>query len=176
MEQRLQFNLIDLQNILDLARNIKHCRDTMDAILDHYYGGFYEGSRDVQIMKEYHEDYAPNLAYSEYILDQINRELDKNGFVGVRLENGSGGVRDQTFDHSFILIKAEGMIFRIESYVDLYCSRIVQFPTYKEDLIRLIDSPPGPLRISLWNNLFSSFETQDTDITPLDMELHTRSY
>jgi hypothetical protein len=60
----------------------------------------------------------------------------------------------------------------------LYCSRIVEWSTYKSDLTTLNTAAPiwqshlGPGRIDYWNGLFSAVEKEDSDISPMDVELH----
>jgi uncharacterized protein YllA (UPF0747 family) len=71
-------------------------------------------------------------------------------------------------------------IYRIESYGSLgnpnkedkinYCTRMIENPTYKQDLAKLMNYEPGPDRISYWNQLFSCDETCDTDFA-MDMSI-----
>lgn len=164
------FTRAELNRLLHLVSEINYCVGTEDAILNHYYS---EDGRDERYLMEEYAGVNDGRSYPEYTLDAIQEELDKHGLVGVRMENGTGGAMDQTFNHHFILYRADGQVYRIESYVFLYCSRILETPTWREDLYRLLTAPPGPQRLSLWNSLFSARETSDQPL-PLDVVLDRR--
>jgi len=155
------------QEIFNIVKDIKHCYDT---VLEYYYGK----NRLVRIMREDYEDYGENKGYTKYVVDEVVTELNCNGMIGIMIENGSGGMNDQTFDHSFILHKLNGKVFRIESYVDIYCTRIIEDSSYRENLTLLLNSTPGKERLSIWNNIFSSHENRDTN-EPLDVSIYSRN-
>lgn len=136
------------------------------------------------ILRENWEDCNPNnFEYSEYVVNTINNELIIAGFCLVQLANSSG--EDKTLIHIFALFWLNGDIYRLESYgktvydlnsrqtqyISLYCSRIVEWPTYKEDLIKLIDHEPGDAGVSYWNGLFSSNKILDSEFSYMDVEL-----
>lgn len=108
-----------------------------------------------------------------YVIDEIKAQLDQNGLVGVSIENGFGGSGDQTFDHSFVLYRADGNVYRIESYVDLYCTRVVPDTNWMENVYRLLTVQPGLERLDIWNQVFSAQETQDTALS-LDVVISTK--
>lgn len=162
-------NLINLHN---LTKDIKVCHETMDEVLNYLLG---KNNTDIKVMKEDWQDYGEDKDYVTYSLDIIVEELQRNGAVGIRLENGSGSMNDQTFDHSFVLVVIDNNIYRIESYVGYYCTRIVLYNNYYKELFSLITSKPGKERIKLWNNIFNVSMKEDTDEPILDIELTVRS-
>lgn len=166
------FTSNDLLKVYEYTKNIKRCYETEESILQYYYGTNIVS----RIIKEEYEDYVDEggeLTYSEFCIQQINSVLDEKGLCGISIENGSGGMGDQTFDHSFILYRADNKIYRIESYVFLYCTRLVPFPTYQQELGLLLEVSPGKKRLDIWNSLFSAAEYEDT-LNPLDVEIRTQ--
>jgi hypothetical protein len=155
-----------LHNFINITSDVKRCHETMYEVLK-----ICNNNIEIRIIKEEYEDNNKNKSYARYVLDSINYELDEYSICGVCLENGNGGVSDQTFNHCFVLYKIGTKIYRIESYVDIYSVRMMETPSYEQDLYKLITCNFGGKRLDLWNNLFGSNEKIDTDL-PLDVELH----
>lgn len=168
MTELTTFSISDLILIMDHVKNINDCGTTTTAIEKYLSGSPF----DVRIMVEEYEDYhSDNQSYWEYILDVIETELNNWGLVTVDIGNSDGGGL-KTFDHLFILMRVDGRVVRIESYMKLYCSRVVEADTWRNDLHSLMIATPGPDRINIWNILFSARETRDTPF-PLDVEIHS---
>ena len=117
-----------LSDLHDLTKDIKVCHQTMDEVLHYLFG---EKNTEMKVMKEDWQDAGEKETCVEYSLDVIEKELQRNGAIGVRLENGSGSMNDQTFDHCFVLVMVDDDVYRVESYVDYYCTRIVPYNNYK---------------------------------------------
>ncbi len=170
----------------DLTKHVKHCYTTMEDIIFTYYAGKYSEDYLVEDFTSLFPDprsgetnrLYPNTrenlpsGYPEYVIARIQEELNDSAVVGLRLENGTGQENDQTFDHSFVLIQEDGNVTRLESYVDLYCTRIVASPHWQDELRNLLQVKPGKRRLALWNKLFDADEKQDTPYPSLDVTLY----
>ena len=106
------------------------------------------------------------------MIDVISKILNNNGVSFINISNSSG--EDKTFVHTFILFLTDkNEVVRLESYGNmdwdnkcgnvLYKTRIVEWNTYKEDLLKLFKINPGVERVQYWNGLFSAHETDDTN-------------
>lgn len=160
----------------DLTKHIKHCYTTMEDIIFTYYAGKYSEDYLVEDFTGIYPNTRENLppGYPEYVIARIKQELNDSAVVGLRLENGTGQENDQTFDHSFVLIQEDGNVTRLESYVDLYCTRIVKAPHWQDDIRNLLQVKSGRQRLVLWNSLFDADEKQDTKYPSLDVTLFGR--
>ena len=164
----------DLDEIIALTQNTKRCYETSRAILSHYFKcgvSFVLPRDDWEDLCD--EEQSEKKTYSQYVVEKIEQELNRTGLVGVELENGTG-CDDKTFDHHYVLIRKDDDVYRVESYVDCYTTRIVKNPTYAEDLINLLSAKAGQERINLWNSIFSSQEAEDTTEPSLDVVLKIR--
>lgn len=151
-----------------LTKNIRHCADTVDFIMKYFNPNFTREDNSVIVTEKYEdENYGGN--YEDYVIELISKQLDKRGVVGVHLANDENN--DDKIDHNFILYKYQNNVYRIESYVYLYCARVVENNDYGIMLKRLLDVPPGEERLSLWNKIFNATEIRDTDNT-LDVILY----
>jgi hypothetical protein len=96
-------------------------------------------------------------------IDNIVNSLNTAGYCMV-------GVADAEHDpekvHHFTLFNVSQRIYRLETYADdggrLYAPRIVEWPTYREDLKLLVHLQDTAHRVGFWNGLFSSKETEDS--------------
>lgn len=119
--------------------------------------------------------------YISFIIENINKILHKVDPIEIRNSSGS----DATLIHEFVLFKIDDRYYRMESYgktsyiivkhkpkricESLYTTRIVEWPTYDFDLIKLL-TIHGSERILYWNGLFSADEKLDNDFD-LDIKL-----
>lgn len=141
------------------------------------------------ILSEEYEPYAgqnSNKPYYKYVIDKIYDDLENYGVAFVILSNSSG--EDKTFIHLFVLFNTMDGIVRFESYGQselyeiengrvvvkpgyvLYCARIVEWPTFEQDMESLLTINPGVERVNYWNGIFSAHETIDTSF-PMDVVL-----
>ena len=96
------------------------------------------------------------------IIDKITEYLNKFGYIGVMLENGGvNDADDDVFAHCFVIWIKDSRIYRIESYIETYPFRIVEWENYKEDLINLMSLPINE-RLTKWNEFFNCDEPQDS--------------
>jgi hypothetical protein len=113
---------------------------------------------------------------TEYTLDMINQiifdinsRLDKYNYARVSFMNNNIGAEKHDitywiknkpepllFDHSFIILKynrtvseKKSNIWRIESYIDQYGPRIVDWENYEHDILKLLSDP-----INAWKKIF----------------------
>lgn len=156
-----------------LTKHIKHCYTTMEDIVFTYFAGKYSEDYLVEDFTNVYPNTRENLpsGYSDYVIARIQEELNTSSLIGIRLENGTGQENDQTFDHSFVLIKDDNNVTRLESYVDLYCTRLVTSPHWQGDIQNLLQVKPGKQRLALWNKLFDANEKRDTQYPSLDVTL-----
>jgi hypothetical protein len=143
-----------------------------EAMCNYYYMN-YQGDEQVKIS-------ANDI---ESIIDEIDRQLNKRGYVRVSFidpsdsgyDDGSsitssdaissdiiGVIKNyrsishniEMFDHSFVIIGGhDSMIKRIESYIGVHDPRIIDWPTYKTDLKDILNSDPLPAK-EAWNRVF----------------------
>ncbi len=110
---------------------------------------------------------------------RINEELHEKGVAFLQLANSTG--EDKTYIHEFVMFNTTVGIVRVESYAkeevfvtvdkiskrergyDLYCGRIVEWPTWQIDITNLLTVKPGNIRLKFWNELFTSNEYLDTN-------------
>lgn len=79
----------------------------------------------------------------------------------VQFSNSSG--EDNTFNHSFVMFSENGKVYRAECYVMWVSPRVLEWPTYEDDISKLLSLEPGKDRISHWNYIFDSYENSDTE-------------
>lgn len=158
--------LAEIMESVDRLASEGRCEWTMWGMVDDYLGDEY--SR-FELFKDYTE-IGRSRGYPEFVVDRIDEELEFSGFCSIVLIPNP--LDDHDFNHAFALCMVEDdRVFRVESYVDTYCSRLVEWPTYRGDLQRLLGMWPGVGRINYWNGLFSSYEERDVDHYPMDVEL-----
>jgi hypothetical protein len=176
------FSLQNLYDIKETCRTIGYCDLTANFVYEYIYKSEID-IENVRVLKEEWEDLQDETHYSDYVVGEIIKELSNNYFCLVQLSNSSG--EDKTFIHIFSLFLIDGDVYRLESYgkkfynfdsreieyISLYCSRIVEWPTYIDDLTKIINHRPGKERLSYWNGLFSANEENDTDCKLLEVEL-----
>ena len=113
------------------------------------------------------------LTYSKYVIEQIDRVLLQEKAAVIELRNSSGN--DSTLIHLFTIFEIQGSYYRLEAYASNYTEYSTQltfWPTFRNDLFALLDMT-GPVRLTYWNKLFSSFEGYDNfDIDKIDVTLH----
>lgn len=86
------------------------------------------------------------------------------------------GTLDGSKMHCFTLFRTDDdKIYRFEAYANIYCSRYVEWPTWEQDLIKLITMSPGEGRLEYWNGLFSANETGDIDYSPMIVTIYDKS-
>jgi hypothetical protein len=108
----------------------------------------------------------PNINYESHLDDEpmidIDNSLNKYGFCFIGLADSQ---YNTIIQHYFTLFKTYDGIFRLESYSDwkgkIYGPRLVEWPTYKCDILYLLTLSPGEKRITYWNGLFNSREDKD---------------
>jgi hypothetical protein len=148
------------------------CVDTMVDNLKYYFGDGYEPADHERVLHGEWITRNSSLIFSDFVIDQINRELNSHGVVGVYLENDMDG---RTYDHAFVLVKIGNKIYRKESYIFMYCNRTLNLgPLWSANLKALIDANPGATRLSLWNRMFSANERRDTLTTPVGVFLYSK--
>ena len=164
--------LFDLRNEL---KDIGACDETNDAIFNKLYGD--TEKTEIFLIEEY-DDSSQDRSYSRFVIDVVGDRLLQDGVVFILLRNSSGD--DRTLVHEFTIFKIDNDYYRIESYGitryvpiqgdkmrqefnSLYCTRIVEWPTFRTDLSNLIEIEPGNIRLAYWNGLFSANETVDND-------------
>lgn len=101
------------QQLFELTRVIKKCGDTVDVIMDYLFPNKVE-LRDLE--DEYRYDYQGPYSYTDYVLDQIENELNKHNIVSIYINSVSGVIGDEPqpeYDHAFILYRYSGLIYRI---------------------------------------------------------------
>lgn len=168
-------NIYELYSLRDKIRNIGFCDLTAEQIYREIYNEEIDWSNTKILFEDWEDQNVKNIPYDEYVIEEISKELENLGFCIIQISNSNG--EDKTLIHIFSLFLVGDDIYRIESYgkttyneftnkiekYSLYCSKIVEWPTYKKDLRRLITIVSGPERIAYWNGLFSSDEVVDTD-------------
>jgi hypothetical protein len=177
MQQRT-FDLFEIIKIRD--KTIQLCDiEYCNILVNEVYKLFYPDRiiEEVPLIEEYDDKF--NNDYIHYVIRKINQELTTNGISFIELANSSG--EDKTIIHQFILFNTISGVIRLESYgkdttyylLDgiakrepgyvLYKSRIIEWPTWKQDLSMLLSLEPGNCRLCYWNGLFSSKEDNDTN-------------
>lgn len=170
---------------MSIVKDYRQCGKTADAIMQYKFGthiryrylnGEYFGG---DIDEEYHRTYFGDLSYIDYVISQVNTQLYTYGICSVHISNDwniNEETMDSTFDHVFILYRHQNNVYRIESYVNAYCSRMLVDNNYESEIQSLLTTPPGVTRINLWNTLFSAHETVDTEQYPLEIVLCVPHY
>jgi hypothetical protein len=97
--------------------------------------------------------------YYQYVLNEIEKEIEKNSIVAVGITNEDINYGIGTFSHIFTMVKEKEKIFRLESYINIYNKRMIEFNNWREELSNLMQSKN---RIDVWNSIFSAKETKDT--------------
>jgi hypothetical protein len=120
------------------------------------------------------EIYPDEPSHPEPVITAIEEQLAFGSVCMVWLTNGTGN-SDETFEHHFTLFQIEQQIFRVEGYAKLYCARLVEWPTWKQDFLRLLTINPGVERVAYWNGLFSAKETKDTQSPTLEVIINFNS-
>lgn len=98
-------------------------------------------------------------------LDNISNSMDPR-VAGCCFVYLADSATDPAKVHYFTLFNLAEGIFRLEAYTEpegrLYGPRLVEWPTYLEDLDTLAQLEPSSQRIAYWNGLFSARETEDS--------------
>ena len=154
--------MIAPEQLLSLTKNIKKCGDTVDLILKHLFGDNID-HRDLE--EEYNYDYNGDYSYRDYVITEIQQELHKNKIVAVNISNSGAVIGDEprTYDHIFLLYSFDYNIYRIESYLGQYCSRMMLDNDYFQELYHLLSLNPGKERLVYWNGLFNVHELYDNN-------------
>lgn len=154
--------MIQPTQLLNLTANIKKCGDTVDIILKHLFQNHID-NRDLE--EEYNYDYDGNLSYPDYVITEIQKELHKNKIVAVNISNSSAVIGDEprTYDHTFLLYSFDHNVYRIESYFDQYCTRMLMNNDYSQELYALLSLNAGKERLTYWNRLFNVHESHDNE-------------
>ena len=127
----------------------------------------------------------PKMSSIDYVMSVINYHLDSYGSCIIRVMDGS---EDGLLVHYFIIFKIENNYFRMESYAQAikgqewtpfpqyetrYCTRIIEWKSYDNDMRILITSRDNRLRI--WNLLFSVDE-EDNEEIDIESDLYVTIY
>lgn len=172
-------NIVSLYKLRDKLSDIEYCNITSEKVNYLLYG---DDELEEMYLSEEYDNYDGNLNYPSYVIKQINDILFTHGVVTISIRNSSGS--DATLMHEFVLFLIDNRYYRMESYgktsyikinkkikqicESLYTTRIVEWPTYDLDIIKLLTLDTD--RLSYWNGLFSSDEKIDNDFN-LDITL-----
>jgi hypothetical protein len=171
------FDLFEIKNIRDEVIqlcDVEYC----DVLVDKIYNMLYpkRTMEEYPLIEEYDEEFDN---YTHYVINKINEELIVNGLAFIELANSSG--EDKTIIHRFILFNTISGVIRLDSYgkqyiyefvsnkvirkpgYALYKGRIVEWPSWKDDISMLLTMEPGDCRLCYWNGIFSAKEDTDTD-------------
>lgn len=141
------------------------CTQTTDRLWIEFFGKADQETGKYWLIKDY-QLLNRVMSYPRFVASRIREELNLGGICSIHLGLG------EKIGHSFTLIKTvDNKVFRIESYIDIYCTRIVQWPTYFNDIISLLEMTPGVARLNYWNGLFSSMEKEGDDEYPIIVTL-----
>lgn len=162
--------------------HIGYCNLTVEAIHHELYGDM---DQTEHYLIEDYQDHHINTLFSIYVVYRISLELYKTGSCTITIRNDTG--KEATLMHVFVLFLIDNQYYRMESYGNtfymkkgsqikkicksLYTTRIVEWPTWQLDLIKLIEMNKYE-RLVYWNRLFNANETIDND-HPLDITLTT---
>jgi hypothetical protein len=150
--------------------NTEYCNILSDVVFN-----IINGQNSIKEEYLLREEWDNTKSYHEYVIEAIQRELTTKYIAFISLSNSSGD--DKTFIHEFIMFKTNNGIIRMESYgkdfiytegkkckgYNLYHAKLVQWNDWEIDLKQLLTISPGEKRIKLWNKIFSSIETIDTE-------------
>jgi len=170
-----------MQQLLELrskVREIGYCDELVENVFEKIHGA----EQDPIPLTEEYEDSDQEQSLTEYIIEEIEYDLKQYSVCFIRLTNSTG--QDKTFIHEFCLFHVEDDIVRLDSYGQssvieerrklpgyvLYCARLTEWPTWKDDLKSLFTMEGGKVRLAHWNGLFSARETLDTNYE-IDVEL-----
>lgn len=152
-KKQRKFSLLDIDNAIEKVRQDKNsvCEFAMWDVLDILTG--VEEYDQYNLINEYEKLKKSDISLQRFIVTRIEEELKYSSWCIVM-------INEDNFSHAFVLILVNDRIFRIEAYIHRYCTRLVEWPTYKEDLIKLCSLGINKELLYYWNGLFSADEKE----------------
>jgi hypothetical protein len=144
------YTLEAIQKLRDRDKeDIEYCNVLSETVYREIYP---EKQKMELVLREEWEERALTVSYAEYAIDILDYQLNKE-HIAFELANSSGS--DRTFMHEFVLFNTNNGAVRLDSYGQdeilrydellgrtqrppgyvLYCARIVEWPTWKNDLL-----------------------------------------
>ena len=135
----------NIRNHCEEQDEIDSCDTLMFCVYDYIYGK--------KIM------YASEL--DEILVDHdhisiLDHYLEMDGILFIEITNAREYVPEATLVHFLILFKSQKYPICLQSYCNRYDGKISEWPTWQEDLTRLLSSDYDTERIIVWNKLFGT--------------------
>ena len=162
------FNLDDMQTLVDKINKQgdgDNCGDTFRAIRGELFPNSQFKQKTIKMWNGMEEDFSEEEYDIDLIIEIISDNLANVGMCGIVLFVGQS-------DHIFFLMRIDGQVYRVESYMFEYQARIVEFSDWEVSIRGLlIDRDESEC---LWNKTFGVSEQYQWGSDAIDIKTYRR--